>query len=681
MFEDAVNMPGDCQSLRLSLRLECARLLDWGDLAGLSDHNNHAQFDRKLKANRATIMALLSEMKTRIDRLRTISLRSDDVLLPASYGAAGHSTATAKQLHLANRKEELTDADLEQFRSVLESSDHQLRSRKKKLLTRGWERVVDLGRGVTDIAKQPCRIRWVLSDKDAFKTEVARLKELTDYLHETLGDYQMSILIEQSRETCMAMLQMTSSMGEMKELLKAVGMAASRSGIESELRPWLSLGDVARDDVVSGATDPERPLTLFAQLTRFRYNIARLEGTPPGKGALPDDGRLNGLKFNGNQLENLVLHHVRATGAYRVPATYFGGAAWVEWKAYHSVRHQEAPGKFYYGPAALVRTNLERLVAILHMNDRPAQFRVPLCAGYYDDEENQRFGLVYELPEATPAAAEAETLSLSQLLLLHQGRAPAPLHSRISLAKELATSLYFLHAVNWLHKGLRGESILVPTRGGIPDYSRPYISGFEYSRPDEQDRTSTAAPEAWAVYTHPDYLGIDREGYRKTFDMYSMGIILLEIAWWKPAEEILGFTEVARGKNEPPARQDGSPREKHESAGKKDQSQERNGRAAGMPEAALEDDDKPPAEKAYSKDSLDDLKSIRRRLLVEEPALLEHVSATMGSRYFDAVRACIGGLEHFRLPKDADETRDVIATLLQQAYLRLVVDVLQGIIV
>ena len=94
-----------------------------------------------------------------------------------------------------------------------------------------------------------------------------------------------------------------------------------------------------------------------------------------------------------------------------------------------------------------------------------------------------------------------------------------------------------------MHKGLGDESILVPTRDGTPDYSQPYISGFEYSRPDEEDLTSTATDNAWPVYTHPDYMGVDRERYRKTFDMYSMGIILLEIAWWKPADEILGFTQ------------------------------------------------------------------------------------------------------------------------------------------
>ncbi|KAH6986427.1 prion-inhibition and propagation-domain-containing protein [Ilyonectria sp. MPI-CAGE-AT-0026] len=635
-------MPKDCESLRLSLRLECTRLLDWADLAGLSDHNNHPKFDWKLKANRATIMALLSEMKTLIDRLRKISLRSDDVLLASGDEAVAQTTTTAKQLNLANRREELKDTDMEQLLSVLELSDEESRSEKKHLLTRGLKRVVDIGRGVVDVAKQPGRIRWVLSDHEAFKTQVARLKELTDYLHETLGDHQMSILIEQTKETCMAMLQMTNSMGEMKELVQAVEIATSRRGIESEIRHWLPLGDAVV--VVS-----EHPQTLFAQLTRFRYSIAKLE-------AQPDDGesKLKSLKLevkpNEQQPENLSLDYTRTTETsdYRVPATYMGGAAWVEWKPYRSVRYEyeDTPGKFYYGPTKLVTSNLERLVAILHMDDRPTQFRVPLCAGYYVDEDNQRFGLIYRVNGTAPRAAESEITSLSQLLLL-QDKPPPPLQSRISLATELATSLYFLHAVNWLHKGLRDESVLVLMRGGIPDYTQPYISDFEYSRPDEQDLTSTAASEAWAVYTHPDYLGVDKVRYRKTFDMYSMGIILLEIALWKPADEILGFKQ-------PP-------------------------KPTGCPSETTRGTNEPPAKKSYSKESLQDLKYVRKRLLTDEPALLEHVAAIMGSRYRDAVRACIGGLEDVQFRTEVDESREVIATVLQQAYLRLVVDVLRGI--
>ena len=62
-----------------------------------------------------------------------------------------------------------------------------------------------------------------------------------------------------------------------------------------------------------------------------------------------------------------------------------------------------------------------------------------------------------------------------------------------------------------------------------------------------------------------------------------------------------------------------------------------------------------------------------------KPELLSHVRIVMGDKYCSAVRACIGGMELFHLPIDAPQNDPVIATLLQQAYLRLVVDVLNGI--
>ncbi|OBT83066.1 hypothetical protein VE02_08773 [Pseudogymnoascus sp. 03VT05] len=559
-------MPQHCESLRLRLRLEYTRLLNWGDLSGLSEPENHSKFDRKLKANRATIMALLIEMKMLIDKLQKLSLRSDGVLLPDSNIAAAQGTATAKELHLANRQEDLKDVDMEQFRGILRPMENQLHNQKRSVLTRGLRRLIDIGQCIAEVAKQPGRIRWALSDKEAFQTHVKRLKELTDYLHETLGDHQMSILIEQTKETCMAMLQMTSSMGEMKELIEAVEMATSHADIESETRTWLLLGNpidrqasiVSRS--VSTVAIPERQQTLFSQLTEFRYHVASLQ-------IGPQNGEVMGLKLQGGKRDNLKFDHARATGNGRIPATYLGAAAWVEWKAYRSTRHKDENGKFHYGPTPLATANLERLAAILHIDKRPTQFRVPLCAVYFDDEINQRFGLIYQVPYATPHLP--------------------PLQSRISVAKELVTSLYFLHAVNWLHKGLRDESILVLTQNGSPDYSQPFISDFEYSRPDESDLTTTAAPDTWAVYAHPDYQGFDRKTYRKTFDIYSLGIILLEIALWKPAEEILGFEQPSV------------------STGGRDKFRKRRTRSLRRRKFI------------HTKDSLQDLKNIRNRLLID----------------------------------------------------------------
>ena len=44
------------------------------------------------------------------------------------------------------------------------------------------------------------------------------------------------------------------------------------------------------------------------------------------------------------------------------------------------------------------------------------------------------------------------------------------------------------------------------------------------------------------LYVHPSYQGArDETPYRKTYDIYGLGIILLEISHWKTVDRILGL--------------------------------------------------------------------------------------------------------------------------------------------
>ena len=51
----------------------------------------------------------------------------------------------------------------------------------------------------------------------------------------------------------------------------------------------------------------------------------------------------------------------------------------------------------------------------------------------------------------------------------------------------------------------------------------------------------------------------------------------------------------------------------------------------------------------------------------------------MGDRYADAVQACIRGRQAFGIPPNVSERDGVVGALLQQVYIRMVVDVLKGI--
>lgn len=209
-----------------------------------------------------------------------------------------------------------------------------------------------------------------------------------------------------------------------------------------------------------------------------------------------------------------------------------------------------------------------------------------------------------------------------------------------------------LHAVDWLHKALRSASITFfsPTKNEA-DVTKPFISGFEYARPDEEGLTTTKTPsdQEWAIYCHPDYQGQEREGnYRRTYDIYSLGIILLEIAYWKKAEDILGFSNVEN-------------------------------KEADKDRINKDTDASKTSQAKYDAENIVHTRGIRDRLLYSDKKLLNYVRVTMGNSYARAVEACIGGPEFLGIAETDDQTDGVTSAYLQDGFMEVVVDPLSRI--
>lgn len=274
--------------------------------------------------------------------------------------------------------------------------------------------------------------------------------------------------------------------------------------------------------------------SLYEQLIKFSIVVAKSPG--------PSEG-MHGVskRLSDENLKALRQREVSDRGT-RTLATYQDKKVWIEWKKYTSVAIDLGQGMTTSGPDPGVVKSVERLVALLQTKSRPAEFRAPSCLGYFLVKgKDSQFGLLYE------ADNSSETIHDPRSLLQRFGERAAFLRDRLRLAQDLATSLMYLHAVNWLHKGFRSASILLFPESAIDEYGKLILSGLEYARPDEIGRTSTGPPEdrEWAVYCHPGYLGDYRKrGFRKTYDIYSLGIVLIEIAFWKAADDILGFTEI-----------------------------------------------------------------------------------------------------------------------------------------
>jgi serine/threonine protein kinase len=169
-----------------------------------------------------------------------------------------------------------------------------------------------------------------------------------------------------------------------------------------------------------------------------------------------------------------------------------------------------------------LRGRVNKLAAML--SSTSSQYiRTCECIGLLDDDGTTcRVGLIFTPP---PKFGMASPLTL--LRKIQHAKEP-PLGDKFRLAQILSSSLALLQASSWLHKAFRGDNILFFE----DSITEPYISGFEHAREVNMESVGRRPSGNGALdyYYHPDVV----HGSHKQHDLYSLGVILLEIAWWKP---------------------------------------------------------------------------------------------------------------------------------------------------
>jgi hypothetical protein len=205
---------------------------------------------------------------------------------------------------------------------------------------------------------------------------------------------------------------------------------------------------------------------------------------------------------------------------------------------------------------SLLSNRVERIVLLLHVQRR--DLRTLKCLGYIHDRTRSCWWIAFEYPMTIPGAVSSEAPVSLLDLFAHKTANKPPLESRIFLAGNLASSISSLFNSSWLHKSIRSENILFPQLAlldadaslGVLDTASPFLTGFEYSR--QHMERSLGKP--WhkdinrAIYRHPFYQGQTPGPYRIQYDMYSFGLILVEIARWMPLSSFLD-NKAARDPN------------------------------------------------------------------------------------------------------------------------------------
>ncbi|PFH57721.1 hypothetical protein XA68_14649 [Ophiocordyceps unilateralis] len=197
-----------------------------------------------------------------------------------------------------------------------------------------------------------------------------------------------------------------------------------------------------------------------------------------------------------------------------------------------------------------------QLLVMLLSKPKTAAFHTPVAEGCINDASSFCWWMVFRLsvpplPVSTgPQLTSLEPLSLLSLLQPKAKFRPC-LEERYKLASRLCTTLFELYSSSWLHKGIRSENVLFvsyqPMSAGILESM--VLCGFDYSRQESErvtiDKSKTSSDVSAAMYRHPRYQGEAAEGYKIQYDIYSLGLVLVEMALWMPLSSFLEGKPIA----------------------------------------------------------------------------------------------------------------------------------------
>jgi serine/threonine protein kinase len=214
----------------------------------------------------------------------------------------------------------------------------------------------------------------------------------------------------------------------------------------------------------------------------------------------------------------------------------------VEWRRYADNNLDEATSRNWF---ARLNAIVIRLSA-----ERPASLRSLQCNGYLHDSARHAFGIVYDFPQvAGTPDADIQIMTLHQWITktaAYPESWPA-LDDKFKLAYTLARSVLEFHLVGWVHKSINASNVsLFHAPGASTDsfINAAYITGFNHSRPDDPFADTEGIPHSEVIgYQHPKYRR-NVYGYRAEYDYYSLGIVLMEIGFWRTFRSIAGFKDT-----------------------------------------------------------------------------------------------------------------------------------------
>ncbi|KAL1840031.1 hypothetical protein VTJ49DRAFT_902 [Mycothermus thermophilus] len=547
-----VDMPHEYEQYRLQLVIEYNRVLAWGKAVGLI-HVPDGSLAATLGTDSIELAAILARIQRLLSEFRDLHARYGNEVRPIDVARPAKGSGTHDGTDAGESQP--TDADILKGISTLAITYEANKDQRRRL--RGHLR--DFFRHTKDIVTHPARVWWVAVDKEAFEALLRGLHALTERLHELTRNYQARQLDAITANMYREMVLVRNDVGDLKAMLGAVSnLVSSPEGHPaSDYHSYRALQDLTRLKKLSLISDNILSQILGDPTLGIGHSLDRLDLKVR---QYTEADLLGAFEWNELDVENpeylprprgILLRDIRVNDQNGDTSMEDGIPVWIEWKALG-----DAPAGSARDREAVLRTTA---LAEMLAQPKPAALRAPECVGFFDDRAvsgADRLAWIFRMPAGSDANTRIATLHT----ILGNPKFRPPLSRRVAMASALCDTILHLHAINWLHKGVFGENVVFhlnnsrnsKSASGLPyDPEKPVLSGFEYSRPDGTETTARDTDIVWDLYRWP---GIQRQppterNSKKTYDLYSLGLVLLEIAHWEKLDRLMGLGRPDGGIN------------------------------------------------------------------------------------------------------------------------------------
>ncbi|KAI9821205.1 MAG: hypothetical protein M1827_003939 [Pycnora praestabilis] len=501
LLSTAQHLGRDVDAARCMLEWEQYRLFQWSEIVHLESNSPNRNLDWELATR---LLEQLGSLLTSADQVK------------ADY-----------DLYLEATEDEICEAEITGSRRGV-----------GKLMTRLRPEFYNVTARIVQKRTSPWKkLRWAAMDKEGIRLLVQDISYFNNCLYE--------LFKVADQEFCRGALSTL-----LRDLVSRSSESSELEVVKQLLHPDQKQHASSLDSAIAAAaTLKQKRLALgLDEHSVYTRSVGSVNSSPMGP-PLEKDSQQRSSKVRAGRGRTLKLRPDRlmrqpsalSPNSNRELAIYDGRPVLLEWKTVDIALESK------------LKYRIESLATLLSDIDDPS-FHSLRCLGFLKEHDSGQYAYVFNLPilgirdEIMQRSHAFKTL----LELLGPRNRKPSLNERFSLSIALTETVLQLHTSGWLHKGIRSENVLFfeekESYWGCANIGNPIVLGYEYSRADNP-LEATEAPRSQQgvdLYRHPSSVGAHRVFYRKRFDLYALGCVLLEVGLWSSLQTILLHTMRAR---------------------------------------------------------------------------------------------------------------------------------------